>query len=350
MTVRLFVGTAKGGFVFSSDEKRRVWKIHDPIFKGWKVTAVDWDQNNWFVGTASDVYGATIQTSSDLEHWQQIERGPQYPEESPNKLREIWTLNVRQGRYLAGVADAGLFESQDGGESWQPLEPLNAHQTREAWCPGAGGLCAHSTIVDPANRDRLWCGISSVGVFRSDDGGATWHPKNRGVPVILEDENYKDIGFCVHALVAKRDNADHIFRQDHLGMFRTTDAGDTWTLIENGLPSSFGFPIVMDQKSQTLFNVPLESDEYRLPINGQLQVYRSTNDGDSWESASNGLPAENYHGLVLRSAMATDQLDQGGVYFGTSSGDVFYSLDLGETWQSMNVRLPRIQCVEVFVE
>lgn len=350
MKVRVFVGTAKGAFVFTSDQNRSNWQIDGPLFKGWKVTAVDRDENHWFAGTASFVYGATIQRSKDLENWEQIENGPSYEADSKNKLNEIWKLNTHQGRYLAGVADAGLFESHDQGESWQAIESLNAHETRGGWCPGAGGLCAHSIMVDPTNSDRIWCGISAVGVFRSDDGGKSWQTKNGGVPVILEDENHKDIGFCVHALVADESDYNKIYRQDHRGMFRTADGGDSWTQIENGLPSSFGFPIVMDQKTKTLFSVPLESDEYRLPIDGRLEVFRSSDQGDSWSPASSGLPTKNYHGLVLRSAMAADQLDPGGIFFGTAAGDVFYSLDLGESWHSMDVRLPRIQCVAAFVD
>ena len=351
MIVRLFVGTTKGAFVMTSDESREDWKIEGPLFKGWKVTAIDRDINgNYFAGTASDIYGPAIQRSTDLKNWKQIEQGPSYDSDSKAKLKEIWRLNVSGQRYLAGVADAGLFESADQGETWQPIPGLNEHTTRGSWCPGAGGLCAHSILVDPDNSSRIWCGISAVGVFRSDDGGKTWETKNAGVPIILEDKEHKDIGFCVHAIVAENENADHIFRQDHRGMYRTTDGGDHWTKIENGLPSSFGFPIVMDQSTKTLFCAPLESDEYRLPIDGKLEIFRSTDRGDSWHSASHGLPDSNYHALVLRTAMAADQLDKGGVYFGTSSGDVFYSNDLGENWQQIPVRLSRVQCVQVFVD
>ncbi len=247
----------------------------------------------------------------------------------------------------AGVADAGLFRSEDAGETWTPVSGLNDHKTREAWCPGAGGLCAHSILIDPTNASRLWCGISAVGVFRSEDGGATWDARNEGVPVILEDKTHKDIGFCVHCLVHDAANANRIWRQDHRGMFRSSDGGDHWERIENGLPSGFGFPLVRDPGSGALFCVPLESDEYRVPIDGRLTVYRSTDDGDSWQAASNGLPQQNAYAGVLRCAMAVDGLNPGGVYFGTTSGDVYVSADCGDRWTALPCRLPRVQCVSV---
>ena len=194
MNVLLVVGTEKGAWLVRSDESRAKWSIEGPAFKGWRVTAAARDRNGrTFLGVTSFVYGTTVQVSDDLESWRQITKGPSYPENGPRKLQQIWRfLPDRDGRVYAGVAEAGLFLSEDRGESWSPVAGLNDHPTREAWLPGAGGLCAHSIL---AAGDRLWCGISSAGVFRSDDGGRSWHAKNTGVPVIAEDKVHKDIGY-----------------------------------------------------------------------------------------------------------------------------------------------------------
>jgi photosystem II stability/assembly factor-like uncharacterized protein len=187
-----------------------------------------------------------------------------------------------------------------------------------------------------------------VGVFRSDDGGASWKGKNDGIQAVLEDKEHKDVGFCVHGLAHDPARAEVIYRQDHSGMYRTADGGDTWERIESGLPSRFGFPIVMDLRTRSLFAVPLESDEYRLTTEGKLRVYRSRNGGDSWEPLTRGLPQENVHTVVLRGAMSVDQADPCGVYFGTTSGTVHISRDLGESWLTLPYTLPRVLCVEAF--
>ncbi|MCG8407239.1 MAG: hypothetical protein MI923_18735 [Phycisphaerales bacterium] len=350
MSVTVIVGTAKGGFVLRSDD-RRSWQIEGPFFKGWKVTTVARaDDGTFLIGAASDVYGAAIHKSKDLSDWRQVAQGPAYSEDEKRQLTQIWKLVVQDGAYYAGVAEAGLFRSEDRGETWQPMPGLNDHRSRSAWMPGAGGLCAHSILIDPANPKRLWCGISAVGVFRSDDGGDTWHPKNNGVPVILEDKEFSEIGFCVHALAQDPDNADLIYRQDHRGMFRTKDGGDHWERIENGLPSGFGFPLVLDRETRALYAAPLESDEFRLPCDGKFQIFRSRNGGDAWEPLTNGLPQEHAYAGVLRGAMDADHLAPCGVYVGTTSGDVFVSSDGGDRWNALPYRLPRVHCVAAYVE
>lgn len=349
MGVTVVVGTEKGAWILRSDKRRRDWKVEGPIFKGWKVTAIARDRHGkWLAGVASFVYGATIQSSTDLVHWTQAPEGPSYPEGGRRKLKQIWRIHTEGPAYLAGVDEAGVFASEDG-QSWTPIKGLNEHPTSEAWYPGNGGLCAHALLVDPKNPKRAWCGISAVGVFRTDDGGATWTPKNQGVPVILEDKVHKDIGYCVHGLVADPQNADVIYRQDHLGMFRTRNGGDQWEKIENGLPSRFGFPIAIDRTTRTLFSMPLESDEYRIPCGGQLRVYRSRNGGDSWEPLPPSAPGE-WYVSVLRGALVTDTLSPCGVYFGTTGGTVHMSPDGGETWAQAPVTLPRILCVGAFAE
>jgi photosystem II stability/assembly factor-like uncharacterized protein len=351
MKVALLVGTVKGGFLFRSDAKRSRWSVEGPLFRGWKVTAAGRDlEEGYLLATASDVYGVAVQRSRDLREWRQVERGPRYKEESGFKMNQIWTFGQADDRLFAGVDEAGLFESADGGESWSLVEGLSGHPTRKAWFPGFGGLCAHSILSDPKDPKRLWCGISAVGVFRSEDGGRSWTPKNRGVTQIIEDKAEKEIGFCVHGLVQDPTDASTIWRQDHRGMYRTRDGGDRWEKIEEGLPSGFGFPIALDAKTKSLYCIPLESDEYRMPIGGMLRVYRSRDGGDSWHPLAKGLPQENAYMGVLRSAMCVDGLDPGGVYLGTTSGAVFASADGGDSWTQLPASLPRILAVQAFVE
>lgn len=349
--VLLIVGTDKGAFLLRADAGRARWTVEGPLFKGWTVTAAARDaRGRYFLGVTSRVYGATIQSSDDLARWRQAPAGPSYPAGGQRKLNQIWEIRAHGGAFFAGVDEAGLFRSEDGGESWKPVDGLNEHPTRAAWLPGAGGLCAHAIVGDPGNPRRMWCGISAVGVFRTDDGGLTWHPKNRGVPVVIEDKVHKDIGYCVHALAQDPDDPATIYRQDHRGMYRTRDGGDSWQKIETGLPSSFGFPLGLDPRTKALFAVPLESDEYRMPPEGRLRVYRSVNGGESWEPLSRGLPPAHAYPVVLRKALAVDGLDPAGVYVGTTSGTLHASRDRGETWETLPVMLSRILCVAAFVE
>ena len=351
MQIQALVGTAKGGFLFTSTEARDHWQIEGPLFKGWKVTAAHRTaEGTYLVATASDVYGPALHRSRNLRDWTQVQAGPAYDKGGDRKLNQIWRVASGHGRVFAGVDEAGLFESRDDGESWMPVEGLNEHETRSAWFPGAGGLCCHAVLLDPDNPGRLWCGISAVGVFRSDDGGRTWQPKNRKVRVIIEDQTHKEIGFCVHALVQDPDDPNVIFRQDHAGMYRSRDGGETWEQNENGLPSGFGFPIALDRQTKQVFAVPLESDEYRLPVEGKLRVYRSRDGGDSWQAQSEGLPQQHAYMGVLRGALAVDHLDPCGVYCGTTAGTVYFSSDGGDSWTEQDCVLPRVMCVEVFTE
>ncbi len=349
MNVAVVVGTSKGGFVLRADAQRHAWKLEGPIFKGWKVTAAaQLESDKYLVATASDVYGCAVHASRDLIQFRQVANSPKYAPDGNRPLSQVWKIAVSGNTCYAGVSDAGLFRSRDQGENWEPVEGLNEHPTRSAWVPGAGGLCAHSILFDRARPQRIWCGISAVGVMRSDDGGETWHGKNNGVPVILKDREFDEIGFCVHGLAQDPDDANVIYRQDHLGVFRTTNGGDTWQRIENGLESGFGFPMVMDQRTRSVYVVPLESDEYRIPAGGRFRVFRSTDRGDSWEPLTRGLPQQNAFASVLRGAMAVDQLDPCGVYLGTTSGDVYVSNDGGESWTTVACRLPRVLCVTAF--
>ncbi len=349
MGVAALVGTDRAGYVYRTDKARKKWTLDAPLFKGWKVTAGARDsRGRYWVATASQVYGPALHVSDDLRTWRQIEHGPAWPKDSNRKLNQIWTIVPAGERMYAGVDEAGLFASDDGGEHWKPVDGLNEHPTRSGWFPGAGGMCAHAILIDPKNPKRIWVGISAVGVFRSDDGGKTFHPKNRGVQIIIEDRASDEIGYCVHGLIADPRNANVIYRREHKGMFRTRDGGDSWEHIENGLPGWFGFPVTMDHRSGTLYVVPLESDEYRIPPDGKLRVYRSRNGGDSWEPLSAGLPQEHAYMGVLRRAMDADQLDPPGVYFGTTSGTVYATNDGGDSWKALPGVLPRVLSISVF--
>jgi len=349
MRTLLIIGTDKGAFLARSDAARTAWTIEGPLFKGWRITAIGRDGGRTFLGVNSFVYGATIQASDDLAKWRQVD-GPAYPKDGTRKLTQIWKVQPAGGALFAGVAEAGLFRSDDRGDTWKPVAGLNDHPTREKWMPGAGGLCAHAIVGDPTNPQRMWCGISAVGVFRTDDGGRTWQSKNRGVTVVLEDKTTRDIGYCVHGLAQDARDPNLIWRQDHKGMYRTRDGGDSWEKIERGLPSGFGFPLVREPRRRALYAVPLESDEFRMPPGGALRVYRSLDGGESWAPSGKGLPGEHAYDVVLRGALALDAQDPPGIYVGTTGGTVYASRDAGESWQALPFGAPRVVCLAAFTE
>ncbi len=355
--VLLSIGTEKGAFFLTSDANRERWEISEPQLRGWKVGHIMLDQRSspkMFACTGSYVYGPTLNVSDDFgKNWRQIEKGPAYAENAPGKLTATWCVASGHAdepdKFYAGVADAGIFVSRDGGENWRELKGLSEHPTREEWSPGLGGLCCHTILQHPTNKKRIWAAISAVGVFRSDDAGETWQVKNDGLTIVIEGQKHKNVGSCVHRLVLDAQNPDCLYQQNHKGVFRSRNGGDSWERIETGLATNFGFPMVIHPRdSQTLFIVPQESDEFRFPKDGKLTVCRSTDGGDSWHSLRNGLPDNAYTG-VLRQAMAVDSLDDCGVYFGTSGGQIYYSRNTGENWQAMPFLLPRINSVSAAV-
>lgn len=369
MSVALIVGTKKGAAVLVSDESRREWKQTFAL-KGWAVTASARDDGGrYYAAITNDVYGPAIMASDDLGEWRQLDSAPRFkPGEkgNPDHIRiagatdfmgkykdgarlvdQIWTLHAAHGALYAGVSEAGLFVSRDRGATWEGVDGFNDHPSRATWMPGFGGLGAHTILSDAQNPQRMWVGVSAAGFFRTDDGGKTWAPKNEGVP--------GPVGQCVHHVAHDPDHADVLYRQEHFGVYRSDDGGDSWRVIEDGLPltemsvglrCSFGFPIVVDRKSGKAFVVPLDGDNFRMPRGGQLAVY-ATDDGKHWEQQANGLPS-NCYATVLRGAMAADQRSPGGVYFGTSSGSLYASNDLGRSWNEITSGLPRILSVEAY--
>lgn len=371
MSAVLIAGTAKGAAILTSNARRREWKRRFEL-KGWKVTASARDgKGRYYLAVTNPVFGPALFVSDDLNEWTQLESAPRYePGDKGNEFHwrltggasdpmgqldhmarhvdQIWTLHPANDKLYAGVSEAGLFVSGDRGESWQPMRGLNEHETRGEWMPGFGGLCAHTVLTDPGNPDRIWVGISAAGFFRSDDGGKTWAQKNDGIP--------ESVGQCVHCVTHDPARPEVLFRQDHRGVYRSDDGGDNWRVIEEGLPvaelsdglrCSFGFPVVLDRASGSLFVLPLESDNFRTPADGRLAVYRTRDGGGQWQALTSGLPDGFYAG-VLRSAMDADQLDPGGIYFGTTSGTVYGSTDLGESWTELASGLPRILSVRVY--
>lgn len=340
----LAVGTDKGGWLLRSDD-RATWDLEGPFFPGWRVTAFGQAADGTYLaGTASGWFGPALHRSRDLVNWEQVADGPGFEDNGP-RLEQVWTFTTApDGRVFCGVAEAGVFASDDNGTTWEPVEPFNQHPTRHVWQPGAGGMCAHKVLLD---GDRMWVAASAIGVFRSDDAGATFVPKNEGVVAAVPDgETAEDgIGYCVHCVVSDPADPEVIWRQDHMGVYRTGDGGDTWERIENGLPAGFGFPIARDAASGALFVVPLQGADMRAPVDGRFAAWRSTDGGDSWSVAGTGWPDEPTYAAVLRGAMATD--GNGGVYLGTTGGDVWATADAGDRWQRLPGSFPRIATVAV---
>ena len=332
------IGTVKGGYLL--DDSGCVQS--GPHFPGWKVSAWGTTADGaTLAALASNWFGTSIQRSRDLVDWEQLPDGPSYDDDRP--LNQIWTLHLTDGgTILAGVDEAGLFRSDDGGESWRPVPGLNDRPGRGRWMPGLGGLCAHHVVT---TGDRWWVGISAVGVFRSDDGGASFVGVDDGVTPATEATEETDAGMCVHSLAIDPDRPDAVWRQDHSGVYRTTDAGTSWERIEHGLPARFGFPIRRDAGSGRLFVVPLESDANRVSAEGRFRVYRSDDDGDSWAISGTGWHDHPSFDTVLRNAMAGD--DEGTMVLGTTGGNVWSTRDAGDTWVQADLQLPRILSVSI---
>ena len=357
-SVAVLVGTRKGAFVFRSDARRRSWSVEGPHFTGQNVHHFILDSRDGetlYVATRNDWWGPDVVRSRNWGRtWQRTKGGVRYAKDAGLSVTCIW--HVRPGRasepgvVYAGVDPAGLFHSEDGGVTWEEVRGLNRHATRKRWTPGAGGLIVHTIILDPANAQRMYVAISAAGVFRSDDGGRTWRPRNKGTRADFLPTKFPELGQCVHKLALAAGSPDLLYQQNHCGVYRSDSAGESWSDISRGLPSRFGFPIaVHPREPKTIWVLPLVSAEMRACPGGSLAVYRSRNAGRSWQKQNRGLPARNAFLTILREAMSTDACDPAGVYFGTETGQLFYSRDEGRRWHLLADFLPPILSVEAAI-
>ena len=353
--VFVLIGTKKGAFIAESDAARGAWTLRGPFCETWPMQHVigDAETGTIYGAGGNEWFGPAVWKSTDMgESWTHSSAGLAYPEgEEP--VANVWSLARRNGRLYAGVQPAGLFASDDDGESWTQIEGLRNHPTRPQWQAGGAGLILHSLVADPVDEDRIWVGISSAGVFYTADGGESWEPRNRGTRAdfLPEGQNYPEFGQCVHCLVQAPGESDLLYQQNHCGMYRSRDGGESWESIEAGLPSSFGFPAAVHPRDpNTLYLLPLNGDIHgRFVPDAKAAVWRTRDGGDTWEDLRKGLPQENAFFGVLRQAMATDRLEPAGVYFGTSGGALFVSNDEGESWVTIAEHLPSISSVETMV-
>ncbi len=350
--VLILLGTRKGAFILESDAARRSWQLRGPFCEAWPMNHVIADPatGTIYAGGGNEWFGPAVWKSTDLgASWTHSSEGLAYaPGETP--IKSVWSLARGAGCLYAGVEPAGLFRSEDGGESWRHVAGLQGHDSRPHWQPGAGGLILHSLVPHPSDARQLWIAISAAGVFHTADGGATWEARNRGTRADFNPEGsrYPEYGQCVHCLVMAPGMANRLYQQNHCGMYRSDDGGRHWESIEAGLPSSFGFPAATHPRDPaTLYLLPLNGDTAgRYVPEGKAAVWRTRDAGATWEALRGGLPQENAFFGVLRQAMATDRLDPAGVYFGTNTGALFASTDDGDRWTGIAQHLPTISSVE----
>jgi photosystem II stability/assembly factor-like uncharacterized protein len=385
---RILVGTRKGAFILTSDGQRRQWSVSGPFFAGWEIYHVKGspaDPNRIYASQSSSWFGQIIQRSDDGgKTWHQ----PGSPEglevsemglpmgesnkfvydtseetgrpltthqwydgtQHPWEFARVWHLEpspTDPDTVYAGVEDAALFRSTDGGATWQELAALRGHASGPSWQPGAGGLCLHTIVLDPANPERMFTAISAAGAFRTDDGGLSWRPINRGLRSLHIPNPTAEVGHCVHRIAIHPKRPDVVFMQKHWDIMRSDDGGDSWYEVSGDLPSDFGFPIAVHaHEPETIYVVPIESDSLHYPPEGKLRVYRSRSGGNDWEALTRGLPQEHCYVNVLRDAMTVDELDPCGVYFGTTGGQVYASPDSGDNWAPIVRDLPAVLSVE----
>lgn len=360
--VLLLVGTMKGAFVLRSDSSREDWDIGGPYFPGRAIYAMAHDKRNGrnrlWAAVNSSYWGSYLSSSDDYgKTWTEPETyGVKFPEDTDSSVKQIWQIAeghpTEPDTLYCGVEPAALFKSTDAGESWSLVRGLYDHPHRPQWMPGGGGLCLHTILPDPSNPQRLYIAISTGGVYRTDDGGANWQPRNQGVRAqfLPPDQQYPEWGQCVHKIVSHPSQPDRMFLQNHWGLYKTENGGDSWTDMANGVPSDFGFAMEIDPNdANRVFIIPLESDEFRCTPEGKLRVYRTSDAGASWEPMTNGLPQENALETVLRDAMCADELNPTGVYFGTRNGKLFGSTNSGDSWSAIEESLPPVVCVKTTV-
>lgn len=388
--VRVLAGTKKGAFILESDGKREKWEVNGPHFAGWEIYHMKGspaDPNRLYASQTSGWFGQVIQRSDDGGRtWHQPGTPPGEPTTTPDgmpkgesnkfvydtsaetgkpltthqfydgtqhpwEFKRVWHLEpslTDPSTVYAGVEDAAIFRTTDGGKTWHELAGLRGHGTGPKWQPGAGGMGLHTILLDPSNPQRIYIAISAAGAFRTDDGGKTWKPINKGLKSQYIPDPNAEVGHCVHRIALHRSRPNVLFMQKHWDVLRSDNAGDLWTEVSGNLPTDFGFVIdVHAHEPETIYVVPIKSDGEHFPLDGKLRVYRSRKGGNEWEELSKGLPERDCYVNVLRDAMAVDSLDKCGVYFGTTGGQVYCSADAGDNWAPIVRDLPAVLSVEV---
>jgi photosystem II stability/assembly factor-like uncharacterized protein len=364
--VRLLVGTRKGAFILTSDARRQQWEVSGPHFGGWEIYHLKGspaDPNRLYASQSSGWFGQLIQRSNDGgKTWEPVDNKFVYDgvpgthqwydgTAHPWEFKRVWHLEpspTDPDTVYAGVEDAALFRSMDGGKTWGELSGLRGHGSGSRWQPGAGGMCLHTIILAPGAGLRIYIAISAAGAFRSDDGGTTWQPINRGLHSQHIPDPTAEVGHCVHHVAMHPARPNVLFMQKHWDVMRSDDAGDSWREISGNLPTDFGFVIdVHAHEPETIYVVPIKSDSEHYPPDGRLRVYRSRSGGNEWEALTKGLPQQDCYVNVLRDAMAVDSLDSCGIYFGTTGGQVYASADAGDSWAPIVRDLPAVLSVEV---
>jgi photosystem II stability/assembly factor-like uncharacterized protein len=363
--VRLLVGTRKGAFVLTADGKRERWEVSGPHFGGWELYHLKGspaDPNRLYAAQHTSWHGQLIQRSNDGgKTWEAVGNKFVYEGEPgthlwydgtprPFEFVRVWHLEPSlddPDTVYAGIQDAALYRSSDGGQSWQELAGLRTHKSAPAWQPGAGGMCLHTILLDPSHPGRIFIAISAAGVFRSDDAGRTWRPMNRGLKSEGIPDPNAEVGHCVHRIAMHPSRPGVLFMQKHWDVMRSDDAGESWQEVSGNLPTDFGFPIdVHAHEPETIYVVPIKSDSEHYVPDAKLRVYRSRTGGNEWEALTKGLPQRDCYVNVLRDAMSVDTLDPCGVYFGTTGGQVYGSADGGDSWTAIVRDLPSVVSVE----
>jgi len=364
-SIRLLIGTKKGAFVLTSDGKRKDWKIAGPHFAGWELYHLKGspaDPNRIYASQSSGWFGQQIQRSNDGgTTWTPVDNKFAYEgtpgthqwydgTAHPWEFKRVWHLEpslTDPDTCFAGVEDAAMFKTTDGGKSWHELPGLRTNATGPDWQPGAGGMCLHTILLDREHPKRIVIAISAAGAFRSDDSGATWKPINKGLYSKMMPNPTAEVGHCVHHIAMNPATPNTLFMQKHWDVMRSDNAGDHWTRVSGNLPTDFGFVIdVHTHQPETVYVVPIKSDSEHFPLDGKLQVFRSKSGGNEWEPLTRGLPQKDCYVNVLRDAMSVDTLDDCGLYFGTTGGQVYASPDGGESWSAITHDLPAVLSVE----
>ena len=351
----LLVGTTKGAFIVRSNAQRKRWEVGGPYFHGHSVYAMVYDgrggqQRIW--ASTQSYWGTLLRSSEDFgKSWTNPQQATlRFPSDTGVSLKNIWQIVLGQPEepnvLYCGVEPAALFETRDAGETWSLVRGLFNHPHRPRWMPGNGGLALHTILLDPTDSLRIYVAISAGGVYRTNDGGRTWTAQNRGIRAMFMPDKYPEFGQCVHKIALHPRRPERLFLQNHWGLYRSDNRAESWTDIANGVPSDFGFALLLHPRNPDfVYIIPVESDEFRCACDGRLRVYRTRNSGASWEALTRGLPQKRAYETVLRDAITADSFDPVGIYFGTRSGQLFGSRDEGKTWEKILEGLPSVVCV-----